>query len=218
MMPRDQPVLRIEASGEPVVVIGPVDVVLDVLFPAPDDLHRPVDLLGDRYGLGDAVNVQPPAEAAADQMIVHLDLVGREPGHLRGRGLRPAHHLDSHPDIAAVLGHMHRAVHRLHRGMREERHLVDGLDLLGGGRHGLGDVAIAAGDDAVASARRSSICSHDARRRDIRVRALVPFDVERGKALHRRPHMIADHRDGIVEPHHLAHALDRHGLAVVDAS
>ena len=52
--------------------------------------------------------------------------------------------------------------------------------------------------------------------RDICVRTVVPVDVERGQALHGRPHMIADHRDGIIEPHHLAHALDRHRLAVVN--
>jgi hypothetical protein len=53
-----------------------VDVVLDVLLPAPDDFHRPVDLFGDRDRLRDPVNVQPAAEAAANKMIVHLDLLG----------------------------------------------------------------------------------------------------------------------------------------------
>ena len=135
MMPRDQPILFVEASREPIVVIGPIDVVLDVFFSAPHDLHRSVDLLGDRYGLSDAVNVQPPTEAAPDQMIVHLDLVGRVPGHLRRRGLSPADNLNSHPDLAAVLGHVNCAVHWLHGGMREERHLVDRLDFFDGGRH-----------------------------------------------------------------------------------
>ena len=89
MAPRDQPILLVEASREPVVVIGPIDVVLDVFFAAPHDLHRSVDLLGDRYGLSDAVNVQPPAEAAPDQMIVHLDLIGRQARSLAPPWLEP---------------------------------------------------------------------------------------------------------------------------------
>ena len=149
MMPSDRLVLAHRSPAvKPVVVIGPVDVVLDVLLPAPDDFHRPVDLLGDRDGLGDAVDVQPAAEAAADQMIVHLDLLRRQSGDLRGRGLRAADHLISDPDVAAVFAYMHRAVHRLHRGMGQERHLVHRLDLLGGAGQRLGDVAVVCGDDA----------------------------------------------------------------------
>ena len=93
VVPRNRHALLIEAGGEPIVVIGPIDIVLDVFFAAPHDLHRSVDLLGDRHGLRDAVNVQPPAEAAADQMIVHLDLVaaaGRSPAQpWLGRGSPP---------------------------------------------------------------------------------------------------------------------------------
>ena len=59
VMVSDQLVLRIEAGGEPVVVVGSIDVVLDVLFAAPDDLHRAIDLLRDRDGLGNAVDVEP---------------------------------------------------------------------------------------------------------------------------------------------------------------
>src|ERR1700737_2031836 len=45
------------------------------------------------------------------------------------------------PDFAAVLADMHCAVHRLHRGVREERNLVCRLDLGHGVRHGLPDIA-----------------------------------------------------------------------------
>ena len=79
MMPGNRRPVGIQPSGHPIEEIGPVDVVLDVFLPAPDDFHRPVDLFGDRDRLGDAVHVQPAAEAAADQMIVHLDLLGRQP-------------------------------------------------------------------------------------------------------------------------------------------
>ena len=89
----------------------------------------------------DAVGLQPPAEAAADQMIVHHDLVQRQARGLRGRRLGARHGLAADPDFAAVLADMDRAVHRLHRGVREERNLVGRLDLGGGARQGLVDVA-----------------------------------------------------------------------------
>ncbi len=135
---------------------------------------------------------------------------------MRGSRLRPAHDLNADPDIAAVLGHMDSAIHRLHGGVRQERHLVDGIDLLGDARYRLGKVAIAPGGHAFVL-RGARHLLDDAFRRDVRVRSVVPFDVERREPLHRGPHMIADHSDGIVDLDHLPHALDRHRLAVVDA-
>ena len=58
--------------------IGPVHVVLDVLLARPHDLHRTVDLHGDLNRAGDAVDLEPAAEAAADQVIVDHDLVQRQ--------------------------------------------------------------------------------------------------------------------------------------------
>ena len=82
-------------------------------------------------GASDAVGLEPPAEAAADQMVVHDDLLQRQTGNLRRRRLAACHGLRADPDFAAVLADMNRAVHRLHRRVREERNLV--------GRHDLGD-------------------------------------------------------------------------------
>ena len=118
-----------------------------------------------------------PAKAAAKQMIVHLDLFKREAGDLRGGGLRPAHDLYTDPNIAAVLGDVHRAIHRLHGGMSQERHLVDGIDFLGGARYGLGKVAVASGGHAFVL-RGALHLLNDALRRDVRVRSVVPLDVE----------------------------------------
>src|SRR6476619_1863751 len=119
-MVSDQPILRIETGAEPVVVVGPVDVVLDVLFPAPDDFHRSFDLLGDCHGLSDAVNVEAAAEAAADKMIVHLDLIDRQSGDLRNRRLRARHYLGYYPDLAIVFGDMNGAIHGLQGGVSQE--------------------------------------------------------------------------------------------------
>src|ERR1700733_1187757 len=48
------------------------------------------------------------------------------------------------------------------------------------------------------------------------MRPLVPGNVERGQALLCRPHVIADHRDEIIEHDHLPYARDRFRLGVVD--
>ena len=74
-------------------------------------------------------DLQPPAKAAADQMIVDHDLVQRQTGGLRRRCLCACDGLGADPDFAAVLADMNRAVHRLHRRVREEGNLVGGLDL-----------------------------------------------------------------------------------------
>jgi hypothetical protein len=87
MLPADDPAIR-QARPEAVAIDRPIEAVLDVLFAAPHDLNRSVDVLGDAHGTLDAVNLQPAAEAAAEQVIVDGDLVERQPGDLRCRGLR----------------------------------------------------------------------------------------------------------------------------------
>ena len=141
MVPGDRHSFRIETGGHPVEPIGPVHVVLDIFLARPHDLHRAVDLLRDLDGANDAVGLQPPAEAAADQMIVDHDLVQRQAGGLRRRRLDARDGLAADPDFAAVLADMDRAVHRLHRRVREERNLVGRLDLGDGARHRLVDIA-----------------------------------------------------------------------------
>ena len=141
MVPGDRHSLLVETGGDAVEEIGPVHVVLDIFLAGPHDLHRAVDLLRDLDGASDAVDLQPPAKAAADQMIVDHDLVQRQAGGLRRRRLGARDDLVADPDFAAVLADMNRAVHRLHGRVREERNLVGRLDLGDGARHGLVDVA-----------------------------------------------------------------------------
>ena len=78
MVPGDRLAVRVEAGGNAVEPIGPVHVVLDVLLARPHDLHRTVHLHGDLNRAGDAVDLEPAAEAAADQVIVDHDLVQLE--------------------------------------------------------------------------------------------------------------------------------------------
>ena len=104
-------------------------------------LTGPSTCLRDLDGANDAVDLQPPAKAAADQMIVDHDLVQRQACGLRRRRLGARDDLAADPDFAAVLADMNRAVHRLHGRVREERNLVGRLDLGDGARHGLVDIA-----------------------------------------------------------------------------
>ena len=116
--------------------------MLDVFLAGPHDLDGAVDVLA-RSGRRATTpsTLQPPAKAAADQMIVDHDLVQRQTCGLRRRRLGARDGLAADPDFAAVLADMNRAVHRLHRGVREERNLVGRLDLGDGARHGLVDIA-----------------------------------------------------------------------------
>ena len=141
MVPGDRHSLLIETGGDPVEPIGPIHVVLDIFLAGPHDLHGTIDMLRDLDGASDAVGLEPPAEPAADQMVVDHDLVQRQAGGLRRRRLGARDGLAADPDFAAVLADMNRAVHRLHRRVREERNLVGRLDLGDGARHGLVDIA-----------------------------------------------------------------------------
>jgi len=135
---RHVPAFSIETGGDSVEEKRPVHVVLDIFLAGPDDLDWTVDLFAISTAANDAIDLQATAEATADQMIVDHDLAQRQgprlmpppPGPVRGPGCRPT--LRSRP-----CGHELFTVHRLHRGLREERHLISRLDLGGGARHTL---------------------------------------------------------------------------------
>ena len=216
MGPGDRLALGIEAGRDAIIVIRPVHVVLDVFLAAPEHLHRAGDLFRDLHGPGDEIHLEPPAEAAAQEMVVHVDLGLRQPGHFGGGVLSEGRDLGSHPDVAAVRPDVDGAVHRLHSGVREERLLVDRLDLLSGAGHRRGDIAILARDNSRFLRRRCQLL-HDVGGRQVSVRPVVPTNVERGQALFRRPRIGGDHGHRVVEAHHLLHARNGLRLGVVDA-
>jgi hypothetical protein len=115
MVPGNRLSLFVETSGESVIPIGTIHVVLNVFLPGPHDLHGTVDVLRDLDSANDAIGLQPSAEAAADQMVVDHDLIQRQPSDLCSSRLDARDGLAADPDFAAVLAHMNRAVHRLHR-------------------------------------------------------------------------------------------------------
>ena len=75
MAPGDRHAVLVEAGGEAVVVVRPVHVVLDVLLAAPHDLDRVLRLLGNQRRLDDEVELEPPSEAAAQEVIVDAHLL-----------------------------------------------------------------------------------------------------------------------------------------------
>jgi hypothetical protein len=178
MAPCHRQALRVETSRHAIVESGTIHIVLNVLLPRPDDLDRTVDLLPDGRGLRDEIHLEPPAEAAADQMVVDGDFLRRKSGDLGGHGLRPRNHLGADPDVAAVLPHVNGAVDRFHGSVGEEWELIDGVELRARASQRPGDVSFIAHDRAF-RLRRLGHLGHDVSRCQLRVRAFVPLDLER---------------------------------------
>ncbi len=187
MVPGDRLSLLIETGRHPVEEIRPVHVVLDVFLARPHDLHGTIDLLRDLHGANDAIDLQPPAKAAADQMVVDHHLVQRQAGSLRCHRLSSRDDLIADPDFAAVLADMHRAVHRLHRRVREERNLVGRLELRDGARHRLVDVADVLRDRPCIERRLFKLVPRSLVGVEPGVRTVVPFDHQRRQTLSSQP-------------------------------
>ena len=114
--------------------------MLDIFLAGPHDFHWAVDMFGDLDGANDPIDLEPPAKATADQMIVDHHLIQRQSCGFRRRRLDARDDLAADPDFASVLADMNCAVHRLHGGVCEERDLVGRLDLGDGARHSLVDI------------------------------------------------------------------------------
>src|SRR5262249_16238643 len=107
-----------------------INVVLDVLLAGPDDFYRPIDVFADTDGSCHLVGFEPAPEAAAEQVVVGYDLVERKVRGFRGIRLHAANDLAPDPHFTAIRGDMNRAVQRLHRRVRQERHFILGVEPL----------------------------------------------------------------------------------------
>jgi hypothetical protein len=83
-------------------------------------------------------------------------------------------------------------------------------------RHGLIDVADILRDRARFE-RRLFELGRDVISAELGVRPLVPLDGERRQPFLGSAHVVGHDRDGVVEPHDLTHALNRHGRFVIHA-
>ena len=75
MAPCDRHALLVQAGGQAVIVIGSVDVVLDVFLAGPHHLDWTIDLTGDLDRQGDPVEVHAAAKTATKQVIMDLHLI-----------------------------------------------------------------------------------------------------------------------------------------------
>src|SRR6266550_7414549 len=136
------------------------------------------------------LRLEPPPETATEQRGVNPDLLDRHTGRLGGDLLRARLILRRRPHFAAVRAREGRAVHRLHRGVMEERYFVHGCDTLcGSGEHGGGVTILARLGSGLAGERREP-GRYVAERG---VRSLVPGDLERLASLDRLPVGVGDH-------------------------
>jgi hypothetical protein len=208
----DAPVL--ERGGHGVVVQRANRILPHILFAGPDDLDGAVDLLGDAGGDHDHVDVEPPAECTAEHVVVDLDLLARDPERLGGLGLAARLDLGAEPELATAGRHMGRAVERLHRRMGKEGQLIccfDPLTFAERLRRCAGFVRDNARLAAVAAQAVPEIGLAECG-----MGAVDPVDLERAQAFQRRPHIVADDRDQIVEHDHLPDARERLGGGIVD--
>ncbi len=188
--------------------------MLHVLFPRPNHFDGPIHLLGDLHGRVDHVHLESAAEAAADEVVVHGDLVERQSGDLCRDGVRPGEHLTAYPNLASGRRDMHGAVQRLHGGMGEKGQFICRFQQVTLGQ-ALSHVSRGCGDRALRFAGGTDLFP-DVIGGNGGIRPLVPRDVERAQALLGRPHVIAHDRDQILEHDNLANAREAFGLGVID--
>ncbi len=138
---------------------------------------------------------------------MHSDLLRRYPTDLAAHHLHARLVLRRRPDVYAVGAHVRGAIHRLHRGVREERHFVHGLDALHRCRQRGDRVAVVSSDGAIlGGALRKQ--AGDARAGDLGDRAFIPGDLQGVATLFRRPIAVADHGDAARDLHDVADAGD----------
>ena len=198
-----------------------IEAVGHVLFPAPQQLHRPARKRpGDHYRLGHVIRGAAPAESAAEDHAVHLDLLHRQPGGFGGGGMGRFAVLCRTPDLAEVLGPPGGCVHRLHGRVVEERVAVGGLnDLLRLLQGGL-KIAVPVADQLGFRREPFGQALLDFILIERCARAEVPLDGERLLRLVGLPPGIGDHRHGIVangdDALDARHLFDRPGVEALE--
>ncbi len=170
----------------------------DILFTTPDDLDRAVHVARDLDGEQRAVGIETAAKATPEKMVVDSDRGFRQPGQFGHHALCSRWRLRSQPDIAAVLRVVDGAVHRLHRGMCEERHLVHGVKPLRRASEGLVSVTLVSCHSSGVPGRLFELTDNRCHL-DARVRSVIPLNRCGLEALPGCPHVIGDDGDGFVD-------------------
>ena len=122
MLETDRHARIVDADPNCAVIVIAEGVVAEILLAAPGDLDRARDLACDLGRQHDPFGLQPPAEAAADMVVMDGDRILRQP---EGGGDLPARAsgaLAADPDLAGIRPTVDCAIQRLHRRMRQHRH------------------------------------------------------------------------------------------------
>ena len=78
----DRSAVLVQTCRESIVVVRPIEIVLDVLFTSPHHLDRTRDLLRDLHRPDDEIDLKPTAEAPAEEVIMDVDFLRRKAGRL----------------------------------------------------------------------------------------------------------------------------------------
>ena len=119
----------IEAGPQGVTARRAVLRVAHVVLAGPHHLDGRAGGLRRLERLPEEVQLEPPPEAPAQVRRVHFDLLGRHAADSGAQPLGSRLELRRGPDVYAVGADVRGAVHRLHRGVGEERQLVHGIEL-----------------------------------------------------------------------------------------
>ncbi len=133
---------RLQAALQEMESGGTIEIMLHVVLPRPQQLHRRTRALRDRRRLDHVVIAQPAAEATTAAGHVNSNIPDRNAQRRRDH-LRPrCRVLRRCPDLNAIALHMRRAVLRLQAGMRQERIGIGRIDYFRRACEGAGRVAI----------------------------------------------------------------------------
>ena len=193
MAPAGDLAVRVQRGGQVLRADGVVVAVADLVLAAPLHLDRGADGLRQAHGLVDVVALALAAESAAAQRHVDADPVCRQPGgggRQRDQRLRV---LGRGPDLAALGGDRGDRGRRLHHHVAQVRGVVLGLQHLRGAARGGVEVALVAHRLAGLAHGLQQLLL-EAFRIVVRVRTVIPLDLEQVAGLQRRPAVAGDDR------------------------
>ena len=193
--PGDHLVVGVEAGLEAIRRDSVIEVVAYVVLARPYDLYRrAAHFLGQQRRFDREVAFRLAPEAAAEQRVVHHHLLRLHADGLGDVVTRPARALQRCPYFPLAVAHAGRRCRRLHRCVRNVRRVVVRRNDLGGRFErgfgiadftlhlaGLGDIVF---QHLLVAVGRVGL-----------VRPIVPGDLQRVAAFHRRPGVFRDHRD-----------------------
>jgi hypothetical protein len=185
-------------------------VMRHVIFARPDQLDGPSGGFRGQHRGGNEVDIQAPSECPAQQGREYPHFFRSEPDRARRGLLRELLRLRADMDVAAVCADIRRAVHGLHRCVRQHGQLVQGAHPAVRFFERANRIAIGARGKRGATLQRAAQRGADAGIVEPGIGTGVPADLERIARLQRLPVVIRDHDDAARTIQHLAHA--RHFL------